>query len=472
MPEKPTYTLCITDPADAHPVVSFARHFTVAGSIEGDAPLPDDAGLSVSLTNASGEILRRTQSECKNGLPLYTEHPHLTHYADALDPDLQKLKGFGFPELAVKDITRPLDSLRDATIKCFYSDTEFKSLIVTATDVPHGLIFEDGMRLTDEDGNPYTVLPRGEYTVTVTLSRADGEPLAAVSKPITVGDLPNQALCRFHPLSHKRRMVEWCQTTGCAISTDTMPGYLNPYLGVWYYHMGLLPMYRACDIALYAKAHIHAFVYLIDPTSTSFETELAYLQTQGTIGDSRRFTAYHYDIGEALLGAGTDRAIAARILPFSEDNYLSVCRMDVVNKLARENVFNLNENAVKEFQTDLSDLTVQAGETVAFMGVVRPWQLDPSDFTLRPDNTYEIRNRVETISYTISDGETTVTDVRSLLLERIDGESIGTSVYEFYNLFPIDATLAGKTLTVTVQAADRKQKHPLAVQTLTVRVEC
>jgi hypothetical protein len=80
--------------------------------------------------------------------------------------------------------------------------------------------------------------------------------------------------------------------------------------------------------------------------------------------------------------------------------------MHVVNERAKENLFDLNGNAVKEFQTDLSHLTVRAGETVALMGVVRPWQLDPEDFHRLPDNTYEILNRVESIHYTFTDGET------------------------------------------------------------------
>lgn len=467
---KHSYSLRITDPADAHPTVSYARHFTVAGVIEGESPLPCDARLTVFLKNERGQTVRHALCDRKNGLPLYTDHPQLTRYADALDPDLQGLKDFGFPELSVKDPRRPLDSLRDATLKCFYSDDCFKAIVVTATDAAHGLIFDDGIGFLDENGKPYDALPRGEYTVTVTLSTVNGEPLASVSKPITVGDLQNQALCRFNPASHKARMVEWCRQIGCSISTDILPGYLDPYLGKWYYHMGLLPMYRASDIALYANAQIHAFLYLIDPTSTSYETELAYLQERGVIESPSRLVFYHYDVGEAILKQGTPFEQKARILPFEKDEFLSVCRMDVVNERAKENLFDLNGEAVKEHQTDLDRLTVRAGETVALMGVVRPWQLDPEDFHRRPDNTYEILNRVETINYTVTDGETEDRHTRPLMLERIDGNSIGRSVYEFYNLFRISEKWAGKTVTVTVQAADRNQKHPLAKKTLKIDV--
>ena len=438
--------------------------------IEGESPLPCDARLTVRLQNDRGQTLRQVTCDRKHGLPLYTEHPQFTRYADGLDPNLQGLKDFGFPELAVQDEKDPYASLRNATLKCCYSDDRFKAVIVTATDTSHGLIFDDGIGFLDENGKPYTALPRGEYTVTVTLSAANVDPIATVSKPITVGDLPNQALCRFNPASHKARMVEWCRQIGCSISTDILPGYLDSYLGKWYYHMGLLPMYRACDIALYANARIHAFLYLIDPTSTSYETELAYLQERGVIEKPSRLIFYHYDIGEAVLQKDPPREQTARILPFEKDEFLSVCRMDVVNERARENLFDLNGNTVKEFQTDLSRLTVRAGETVALMGVVRPWQLDPEDFLKRPDNTYEIANRVDSIHYTFTDGETEERHTRSLMLERIDGDSIGRSVYEFYNLFRINEKWAGKTVTVTVQAADRNQKHPLAKKTLKIDV--
>ena len=45
---------------------------------------------------------------------------------------------FGFPELLVKDLDHPLDSLRDATIKCWYSDDAYKAMIVSGTGVEQG----------------------------------------------------------------------------------------------------------------------------------------------------------------------------------------------------------------------------------------------------------------------------------------------------------------------------------------------
>lgn len=462
------FSLQITDPSDT--IISYARHFTVAGTIRHTRPVPEDAVLTICLKDGRSTVIRHTRQDRKNNGSLYTDHPMLTRYPAVCDPDFQKMKAFGFPELLVRDADNPLASLRDATIKCYYSDDFFKSFIVSATDTAHGAIWNDGIGFTDENGDPYDVLPCGNYTIEATLSSADGTRLAFAEKSVVIGHLEHQALCRFNPRAHKEKMIRWCQSIGCSISNDVLPGYLDPYLGVWQYHMGLLPMYRANDIAFYTRAKIHMFVYLIDPTSTSYETELAYLQAQGVVGDPNRFAAYHYDIGEAVIGRGKPYEQAGKIIPFAEDTYLAVCRVDVVNEKAKENVYDLNEEAVIACHTDASTVTVSPEETVAVMGVVRPWQLDKNDFVLTDENVYKITDSVKTVHYTFRVEDTEEHDERPLLMERIDGQSIGTSVYEFYHLFRIRREWAGKTVTVTVRAADRTGIHPLAVDTITLCV--
>jgi hypothetical protein len=327
------------------------------------------------------------------------------------------------------------------------------------------------MGFTDEGGNPYAALSCGLYTVRVVLSLADGRALAQAEKAVEIGVYQKQSICRFNPRSHKENMIRWCEEIGCPISKDPLPGYLDPYMGVWYYHMGLLPAYRANDLAFYSNAEIHTFVYLIDPTSTSYETELAYLQARGQIGDPNHFFAYRYDIGEAVIGEGKPWEQRGRILPFEEGRNLSVCRVDVVNERARENAYDLRGCGVEKSLTNLEALSVEAGSRIALMGVVRPWQMNPSDFILRMDNTYEIRNSVETLRYVMDDGVRVIaTEERRLMLERFDGESIGRSVYEFYNLFEIPADASGKTLTVTVTACDRYGRDCDSTDRIRIRV--
>lgn len=144
--------------------------------------------------------------------------------------------------------------------------------------------------------------------------------------------------------------------------------------------------------------------------------------------------------------------------------------MDVVNGKAQENRFNLNEEAVENMIFDLDSVTVPAGTTIAITGAVKPWQLNPADFTLRPDNTYEIRDSVKELHYELDDGETVRKETRSLLMERIDKHSIGRSVYEFYNLFTIAPSLKGKDLTIRVKACDKHGEKDGASKRLTIHV--
>ena len=464
------YNITITTPSEELPLIDYGRHFTVNGSIGHTRDVPDDAVLTVRLLDRDGNTLRYAAQEKKNNSSVYVYHPSLTAYEERIDPGREQMKKFGFAELMVRDLDRPEESLRDATIKCWYSDDAFKSMIVSASDVSHGAIFDDGIGFTDENGQPYTVLQRGEYTVVVTLCTAMGEMLAGASKKIVIGNREEQVICRFNPRSHRLRMTEWCREMGISITNDVLPGYLDPYMGTWLYHMGLLTMYRANDITFYTDPRIHMFVYLIDPTSTSYETELAFLQTKGYVGDPDRFVAYRYDIGEAVLKNGTKDAIVGKILKFAEDEFIDLYRIDVVNERAQENVFDLNEEAVISFHTDLRNLRVHAGDDIAFTGVVKPWQLDKKYFTLRKDNTYAIGSSVNKIKYVFDDGALKRTFERTLLLERIDGDSIGFSVYEFYNIFHVDENWKGKTLTVEMTACDADGENPLAKKTVTVTV--
>ena len=234
--------------------------------------------------------------------------------------------------------------------------------------------------------------------------------------------------------------------------------------------MGLLPMYRASDISLYTKARIHMFVYLADPSSTSYETELAYLQEQGIVADSSRFKAYHYDIGEAVIGKGREYEQAGRIIEFAPDEYMCIYRVDAVNEKAQENVFDLNEEAVEYSFTDPDNIRIKAGSAAAICGVVKPWQMDKKDFIHKKENIYEIRNSVNRLHYTFDDGTESIFFERELLMQRIDKYPIGSSVYEFYNIFKIDEKYKGKDISVRITACDNNGEKNAATASIKIHV--
>ncbi|MBQ8781572.1 MAG: hypothetical protein IJZ72_07875 [Oscillospiraceae bacterium] len=464
------FKLEITAPSGELPLIEHRRHFNVWGKITGSEPVPENAVFTVRLLDEKGNVLRHAYCMQKNGWGMYLYHPMLTCYKEELDPNRKKMSEFGFPELAVRDGNEPLKSLKEAAIKCWYNDTDFKAVIVSGTDTAHGMVFNDGIGFTDENGEPYEVLPDGFYIVTAELSSAEGKRLAYAEKRIEIGYCKNQVICRFNPAEHRVKMTEWCRQMDISISNDTIPGYLDSYLGKWYYHMGLLPMYRANDIAAYTDPVIHMFVYLTAPDSTSYETELAFLQEQGAVGDKDRFKAYHYDIGEAVIGKGRDYEQQGEIVEFGS-SFLDVCRVDIVSVNARENVYDLSERDVVRSITDLENITVHAGERIAVMGVVKPWQLDRKDFRRTAENIYSIGNSVNSISYLFDDGVQQKKCTRKLMMERICGEPIGSSVYEFYNIFDIPEDISGRTLKIKLTACDKDGENPEAVVGLEVRVK-
>ena len=433
--------------------VDLASHFCVSGRILPRGPLPDDASFRVCLYDAAGKLLRHITSDRKNDMRQFLYHPQLTGYPEELDPGREKLKAFGFPEVLVKDPADPYASMRDSTIKCFFTDDAFKAIIISGTDKAHGMLLDDGIGFTDENGQPYNALPRGKYRLEAVLS-AQGRILARADTVITIDPAEDTLICRFNPAAHKRNMWLWSVENGFYMQYDPLPGYLDPYLGKWYYHMGLLPMYRASDIAQYASSRVNMFVYLIDPESTSYSTELAWLQAHGAVGDPDRFRAYCYDIGEAVIGEGTASEMRGRIIPFARDEAVHICRIDTVKGRAEDNVYDLSGKDLLASSPASGTVEIRAGSRFAVMSVVKPVQLDPAAFSLRPDNTYEIRRYIHSLKYTFECRGEKETYMRPTGLSRIDtnGANIGSSIFEGRHIFQALSKWHGETVAITLQS--------------------
>ncbi len=447
--------------------VEYKRAFTAAGSFS-SGDVPDDAALTVTLADEKGNELRRVRCEKKYG-DIFAYHPGLTSYPEERDPGREKMREFGFPELAVEDENDPERSLCNAEIKAWYGEGGFKAVIVSATDVSHGAAADDGMHFSAKDGTPYGLLPMGEYTLKAELSHK-GRLLEGAEKKIIIGRRKDQLICRFNPEDHKKRISEWCDEMGFSVISDPLPGYLDSYLGDWEYHKGLLKMYRANDLPLFETARVRMFVYLTDPGSTSYETELAYLMKTQAVGNPERFFAYHYDIGEAVVGKGTDHERNGIPVEFPAGQYLSLCRVDIVNDEAEEGLYHTDGRALVRALYDTSRVKIRKGEKFAVMGVMKPWQGNPEDFVLRDDNTFEIKNPPSYMRYevreTSSPGIPPRVYKRSTSLKR----EAGASVYEFYNLFTTDDLEIGKTYAFSVCCIDGYEKKTPAESKLLVEV--
>ena len=424
----------------------------ISGEIIHDEELPEDAVLSVNLFDSEGKTVRHVRQKRKNDENVYLDQPGMTFYPKGMDDDRKELLQFGFPELQVRDLKHPEESLRDATIKAYFNDTLYKAVIVSATDVGHGAFLDDGIHYLDEDGNPYDVLPEGEYRICVELKH-DNEVLAAAGRTIRIAIKEKAIICRFNPLAHKQAMVEFSHQKGLDITTDTLPGYLEPYLGTWLYHMGYLKMFRANDVAFYQKADVTFFIYLFDPDSTSYKTELPYLRTHRDIEDPRHFIYYHYDIGEAYLHNCDRKAEAIR---FKEDEFLYTCRIDIVKEECQENVFYLDESQIIRSITDLKDVTLCVGDRIAIMNVLRPMNIQKEYLILNDDNTYDVENEADTLRYELIMKDRTIVSERKLMMKRIADYPLAESVFEAYNVFTISEEMHNQEIKVSISVYDRK----------------
>ena len=456
----------ITDPSEEDSIVEYRRHISVQGRIlyetgsgagtgEGgsgedgswtpEGRIPLGTGFTFLLKNEKGDVLREVGTDIKNNRNIYAYHPLLTTYPEEMDPGRRDFVAYGFPPLVVKSIASPMESLRDASIKAWFSDQEFKAMFVAATDMEHGLIFDDGMGFLGADGQPLDLLPEGNYVIEVLLRDEEGTELAIATRKIRIGSYPDVAIVRFNPPSHKARMLEWFKTKNIHVLNDLIPGYLDSYLGPWLYHKGLLPMYLAGDISQYANSVVHMFLYLLDPTSTSYSTELAFLEEQGVVENVERMHFYYYDIGEASLSkvvggnAGTVDAAGdvadagmvgdpgnagtrtAEILEFAPFDYLALTRIDLVDGQCKENVYDTTESHTVKSLVDLEKepLEIPTGQRFAITGVVRPWQICQEDIHRLKDNTYEWWDGFSRVHYIFDDGEKTWEEDRKPGMERL-----------------------------------------------------
>ena len=556
----------ITDPSEEDSIVEYRRHISVQGRIlyetgsgeetgeggpgegtvesgpgegtgEGgpgedgswtpEGRIPLGAGFTFLLKNEKGDVLREVGTDTKNNRNIYAYHPLLTTYPEEMDPGRRDFVAYGFPPLVVKSIASPMESLRDASIKAWFSDQEFKAMFVAATDMEHGLIFDDGMGFLGADGQPLDLLPEGNYVIEVLLRDEEGTELAIATRKIRIGSYPDVAIVRFNPPSHKARMLEWFKTKNIHVLNDLIPGYLDSYLGPWLYHKGLLPMYLAGDISQYANSVVHMFLYLLDPTSTSYSTELAFLEEQGVVENVERMHFYYYDIGEASLSkvvhgnAGTADAAGdvadagmvgdsgnvgtrtAEILEFAPFDYLALTRIDLVDGQCKENVYDTTESHTVKSLVDLEKepLEIPTGQRFAITGVVRPWQICQEDIHRLKDNTYEWWDGFSRVHYIFDDGEKTWEEDRKPGMERLAPNeekpgmerltpdedkpgtnalglhreektgkvsSIGSSVAEFYNVFEFVPEERGRTIRVHVSVHGKNYEK--AQKTIEIRI--
>ena len=453
--EQETVKIKIKTPSDVESTIAPGRHFKVSGALSGE--IPDDAILRVTLLDAAGNETRYAASDQKGtdrvipsiiggGITVFNK-----------DTDFSEV-AYTAPELVVTDNNNPYESAHDATVKCVYTDNDFYALIVSATDPEHGLAETDGLELVDHEGRPYDALSEGKYQIWVTLSSPDGKELASTSREIEIGRKEGTII---HEITSKTAiekggkdlLIAWVSDENLTILDDLLPGFWGTF-----YQMSFMPMSVSCETAEYLPGKIHMLVYGNRASSTSNALEVAkYLQLEHNVENPDIVKYYLFDLGEPAF-AGEQ----AKIIAFDDNENIRICRIDRVKENTPDGVFLTTEEQVLDSDTDPSDGWEATENAFAIAGVMKPYQLQDDEIVPDDDiySYYRLLNGADSLVYTFTpaDGSDPFSITKAVGVTRID-EPDGKStpaIYEFYNVFPENMLLAGKSYDVTIQAFDKK----------------
>lgn len=428
------YEITVTVPSDENGPVTPGHSFFVRGDIKGDRAIPEGASLRVSVLDGNGKELRFAESSTKDDQRIDCFCDAFFYYADDVDPKRSDVTAKEFPFLIVDGSER---SLKNANIKCWFSDDGFNAFIPYATDVEHGLLIDDGVGYTDAAGNAYNALPDGDYTAAAVLRDGAGHELARAEKGFSIQPAQSAILCRFHPDEHYEKMKKFAADENLSMNIDYVPGYYKDPNGND--RGGMRAMFIGGDCALYNGSHVTMFEYLASPASSSLTFELPFVEKNFNIDDPERFTACYYDIGEPSLQVG-ERALDGRIVKAENGDKLCLCRADL-SKSAEEGVLDFNNAQIVSTDTEFTDgISRVAAEDcmLAVAGVVVPHQLKDEDVLFDPDsNRTGLLNRVEKIVYLVRDG------------------SEYDSVLEFYHVFSKDEIAPDREYEVSLYGVDK-----------------
>ena len=449
----------IDAPSEYETTIAYGRSFKVCGTLSG--MIPDDATVTVSLKDESGTEVRSASASRKGTAYVNDEWYDGEWYYTVSGAAFSDAIKYTAPELVVEDNDCPEASGHNATIKCVYTDETFYALIVSATDVEHGSVLDDSFHFTDADGNPYTALPEGGYTVCVTIQNAKGELLAESEKAIRIGSSDGVSVFRFGSGESYDRIVAFCHENGYRCQMDLLPGIYGET-----FDMGSPVLSWASEYAEYSASKIVVFNYNLVTSSTAYRWEMgAFLQDQKLLEQPDRVIVYCYDIGESSVNG-----VEGNLVRVDLDDRVTVCRVDTVSEAAQTGVYVTTGEQVLATDTDASDgYQVQAGTRFAVMGVITPYLLDDGDIV--PDEevsyAYCYLNGCATWEYTFTAENETVTFRQDNCLARVseplrdgtsDLSSLARTELEFYHVFETDRLTSGTDYVVTMQGYDRNGK--------------
>lgn len=423
--------------------------FYVIGDISDTVEVPDNALLTVSVTNKDGDLVRQVYTNIKdNQEGMNVDYPGID-----ITGDREAFRASLMPDLVYAPANP--ESFNDTWIKAYYTDEHYTSLI-------YGGSYHQDINPVDQFGQTLHPIPEGDYNLSVTLTSGD-ETIASLSVQITIGVIQRKAITRFSPDFYKKYVQEYCAQRGIVVFNDPYPGYWNTkgFMPDWGsdYTGEILDRWVLVDRQGYIGGMTCLFDYNISKSSTSYRVELGQLGYDRVLDDRDSIAYYYYDIGEPFIkqhGKVYEGTFVRKNL--ENMNPVMFTRADHSTVETPENFISpaILENTTSEF--DLGNLfTVYPGETVSLNGVCRVIQ--PETVTFLPETqSFELGNRIAGIRYTIknADGslrEVIEKEVPGLQREFEDG-SASTSILEFRHNFDVTEDMRGYHIRIFAEALD------------------
>ncbi len=437
-------------PSENESVIVPGRDFDVVAFVPADAH-----SATVRLLNAAGETVR---------LLTGTDAPQFDLTVEGLNAFNAEQAEYWMPDL-IYEPDRP-DSLYDGSIKCYLKNGMLFAVVAG------GYYRMNGREIVDQEGQPYAPLTEGSYTLEVTAGDT------VLTAPLTLGTTVRKVMARFTPEPHMRVVGSTAAEAGVRTYTDPLPGYWSPSSFIPGqesnpYFAELKDRWQLADSMEYYGGEIHFYIYNLSAGCATVAVELAALQRDGAV--DTRVKAYHYDIGEPLLGypeSETGAYLLGKLVPFAPGDRLAFPRAEVTDA-AEDNVYVAYTGDARPIDLNVADgLTVPAGKALTLFGVARPIQNDPADLKQLTESAWEIGNRISQIEYDFSCGDERWTERREVGLNRALAEGWnGYSLYEFAHTFVFDAARAGQTLAVTARGIDAHgQAVPGAEEAFSIEV--
>lgn len=441
--------LTLLYPSEDRMTISPLCDFYVIGDIDESVAVPNDAQLSVRLTNASGELVRAISTNTKDNQDgMYVDYPELN-----VTGSREAFRASMMPDL-VYDPNRP-ESFQDTWIKAYYNDRHYTSVV-------YGGSYRQDVNPVDQFGRTLAPLPEGDYDLSVTL-RDGQKTLAALSAQITIGVISKKAITRFSPDSYLDEVKQYCAENGIVIFSDPYAGNWNTqsFMPSWGmdYTGEIAKRWLLVDREGYIGGLTYFFDYNISKTSISYRVELGQMAYDRVLNNWDSIGYCYYDIGEPVIrqqgkvykGTLVHRSLhtmgaavftRADCSPVeTKDNFISPSILKEATS-----VFNLNQT-----------VPVNVGDTLSLNGICKV--LQPENVTYLPETeSFEMDNRVAGIRYTLYDaaGQYIKTIDKKIpgLQREFDNGYVSTSIVEFRHNFPIDESMGGNTFRLIANPYD------------------